>query len=143
MDTKTPGWFEVLDGHPDDIVAVSAHGRITRSDYDGVMIPLLTTTANACGRVKLLYILGQDFDAEGIDTAWEDAKLGFLSIQDFERIAVVTDIEWVHRAVKMFAPLICRPVSVFALAQMHLARTWLQGGSADGVRALDLQNTAG
>ena len=83
-------------------------------------------TANACGRVKLLYILDHDFDGESIGPAWDDAKLGFLSIQDFDRIAVVTDIAWVHRAVKMFAPLICRPVGVFNLADMPGARSWLQ-----------------
>ena len=41
MNTKMQGWFEVLKGHPEDIVAISAHGHITRADYDNVMIPLL------------------------------------------------------------------------------------------------------
>lgn len=131
MSSEAKGWFEVLDGYPQHIAAISAHGRITQKDYDKVMIPLLAKTANDCGRVKLLYVLGQDFDAENIGTAWDDAKLGFLSIQDFDRIAVVTDFEWVHRAVKMFAPLICRPVGVFHLAEMPDARVWLHEKRAD------------
>lgn len=137
MDTVTTGSFEVLDGYPGDFVAISAHGHVTLADYDRVLFPLLAKTANAHGKVKLLYVLADDFDASDVGAAWDDAKLGFLSMHDFDRIAVVTDIEWVHRAVKIFRPLICRPVGVFQSGEAPLASAWLQGGNVDRTEPAD------
>lgn len=143
MNTETKGVFEVLDGYPEDFVAISAHGLVTHADYEQVMIPLLTKTANVYGKVKLLYVLGSDFDAVNAGSAWEDAKLGLLSMHDFDRIAIVTDIEWIHRAVKIFTPLICRPVGVFQTGETTVASAWLQGNHSRHLKGSGVDIPAG
>lgn len=125
MTTTQQGGFEVLQGFPADVVAVSAHGRITAQDYETVLVPLVTRTAKAEGKVKLFYMLGSEFGGVTAGAAWDDAKLGLLHLGDFARIAVVTDIEWIRLGVKMFAPLLRCPVHLFALSEAETAKAWI------------------
>ena len=124
MSGGKPSGFEMLSGYPDDVLAVSAHGRITRADYEGVLIPEVERRAKA-GKVKLLYVLGADFASVTAGAAWDDARLGLLHWGDFSRIAVVTDVEWIRLGVKMFAPLMPCPVHLFNAAQASEASAWI------------------
>jgi len=125
MTAKTPGKFEILQGYPADVVAIAAHGYITRENYEDVLIPLVTETAKAQGKVKLLYVLGEEFEGVSAGAAWDDARLGLLHMDEFARMAVVTDIEWIRLGLKMFAPMMRYPIRVFHLGEREVAKTWL------------------
>ena len=125
MTANTPGRFEILQGYPADVVAISAHGYITRENYEEVLIPLVTEVARAQGKVKLLYVLGEEFEGVSAGAAWDDARLGLLHMGDFARIAVVTDVEWIRLGLKMFAPMLPYPIRVFHQGEREVARTWL------------------
>ncbi|WP_457205412.1 STAS/SEC14 domain-containing protein [Nocardioides sp. P5_C9_2] len=43
------------------------------------------------GRVRLVYVLGPEFDEYEGEAVWEDLKLGARRASSFGRIAVVTD----------------------------------------------------
>lgn len=117
--------FEVMEGFPEDVVAIAAHGHISGADYEDTLIPLVAERVRTQGKVKLVYVIARDFAGYSAGAAWDDAKLGFLHMGDFARIAVVTDIDWIRGATRMFAPLMPCPVQVFPLAQMADASTWI------------------
>lgn len=122
--TKT-GNFEILDGMPEDVLAIEAKGKITRADYEDFLIPEVTRRIAAQGKVKLLYVLGTGFAGYTAGAAWDDAKLGLLHLGDFARVAVVTDIEWIRMGMKMFAPMLRAPVHLFALDALDEAKVWI------------------
>lgn len=119
------GSFEVLDGYPEDVVAIAAHGHISRRDYEDVLIPLVEERIRKEGKVKLLYVCANDFEGLSIGAALDDAKLGLLHLGEFARVAVVTDVEWIRGAVSMFAPLMRCPVRLFRQGETEVAKTWL------------------
>ena len=117
--------FEILDGFPADVVAVSAHGRITRADYEGVLMPHFEQAVLSEGKVKLLFVFGMDFTGYSAGAAWDDAKFGLLHLREIAGLAVVTDLEWLRLGAKAFAPFIACPVAVFHNNEMAEARTWI------------------
>ncbi len=119
--------LEILTGYPADVVAVAAVGHVERSDYEELLIPAVTERIRAEGKVKLLYLIGPHFKGFTTGAAWDDAKLGFLHMGDFARVAVVTDIEWIRLGVRLTAPLMACPVRVFHLAETATARDWICG----------------
>lgn len=123
------GSFSFLEGFPADVVAVSAHGHITREDYERDLIPRVLGSIRAEGRVKLFYEIGPDFSGFSAGAAWDDAKLGFLHLSDFARIAVVTDHEWIRLGTKIFAPLIPCPVHLFHVSERAAAKDWIEAGA--------------
>ncbi|WP_102225569.1 SpoIIAA family protein [Acidimangrovimonas sediminis] len=120
------GNFEILAGFPADVVAIEARGKITRADYEEVLIPAIARVVAAEGRAKLLYVLGEGFEGLTAGAAWDDAKLGILHMGEFAKVAVVTDVEWIRLGVKMFAPMLRPPVHLFHLSEMEAARSWIR-----------------
>lgn len=119
------GNFEILGGMPADVLAIEARGKITRADYETVLIPEVTRRTRTQGKVKLLYLLGERFEGYTAGAAWDDAKLGILHLGDFARVAVVTDVDWIRMGVKMFAPMLSAPVHLFHTAELQSAKAWI------------------
>jgi len=56
---------------------------------------------------------------------WADAKLGLGRIGSWERIAMVTDADWIRNSVKALAWAIPGDVRVFASTAEDDARAWV------------------
>jgi hypothetical protein len=122
--------IERLSDMPDGTVGFRAAGKIERKDYDDVLVPELRRALERGGGLRTLYVV-EDFDEIEPSALWSDAKLGMdLTIghhQDWVRSAIVTDIEWMARATKLFAWMIPGEARVFPLAELHEAKTWVAG----------------
>jgi SpoIIAA-like len=119
------GRIEVLEGFPDDVVAIKAVGRLTSEDYEETLIPLAEAKLAAKGKIKMLYWCGDDFNGFSMGAAWDDARFGITNIGDIAKLAVVTDIGWIRDSVKMFARLMPPPVRVFPNAEFEAAKAWI------------------
>ncbi|MEW9920096.1 STAS/SEC14 domain-containing protein [Marimonas sp. MJW-29] len=123
--TEEKQHFEILDGFAADVLAIAAHGQITREDYETVLIPEFKKKVAEESKVKLFFVFGDDFTGYSPGAAWDDAKFGLLHLRDFAGLAVVTDLQGVRLGMKAFAPLISGPVVVFHLDEMEEAKTWV------------------
>lgn len=117
--------IEILCGFPDSVVAVSASGRVSRSDYDGVLIPKLTQLLQEHKKVRCYYELGPAFAGMEGGAIWEDFKLGLEHVNRWERVAVVTDVEWIRMAVNAFRFLLPGRIRVFGTREAAEARRWI------------------
>jgi len=122
------GRFVVLEDYPDDVAAFRAEGLITADDYEEVLIPVIEAKIDAVKKVKLLYWCGEDFEGFSAGAMWDDARFGLAHLGSFAKVAVVTDMDWLRKSVKFFAPLIPAPVQLFANAQIEDAKRWICEG---------------
>ncbi len=76
------------------------------------------------GKVRLVYVLGHEFDEYEGEAVWEDLKLGARHTTAFERIAVVTDARWAGPAIKIFSVLWPGQARAFPLAELEAAKVW-------------------
>lgn len=129
--------IELIPDMPTDTLGFSAHGTVTGGDYERVVVPAVEAMLTTTPKVRLLYHLGPDF--EGFDAAalWDDARLGFRHAFGWERIAVVTDVEWLRAAIRLLHFSIAGEVRVFADAEFDRARQWICAprAAADGAKA--------
>lgn len=125
MTERKEGHFEFLEGFPRDVVAFAAKGFIDAEDYEKTLIPEIEARIRQEGKVKLLYVLGPEFEGFSAGAAWDDARLGLTHIGDFPRIAVISDREWIRAATRMFAPLVASEVEAFSMDQMEAAKAWI------------------
>lgn len=117
--------LKLMNDWPDNVVAVSASGQISGKDYDDVLIPAVESSVKKHGKIRVLYQLSRDFTGFTAEAMFDDAKLGILHRTDFEKIAVVTDANWILRAVQAFSLFIPCPVRVFRNKDMSGAKIWL------------------
>ncbi|WP_265587372.1 SpoIIAA family protein [Sphingomicrobium arenosum] len=121
-----PGRFEEIEGLPRDVVAVRLVGVITAEDYDKTLIPMIEARLEDREAVKMLVVMDDDYAGYSPDAAWADAKFGLGHVRNFKRIALVTDIGWVRRAAKLFAPLWDVDSRLFDVADLEEAKAWVK-----------------
>lgn len=121
---------ERLSDMPPGTIGFRAAGEIEREDYDNVLVPELTRALEAGTGLRTLYVIEKLKEIEP-SALWADAKLGFdLGIRHRDawiRSAIVTDIEWMARATKLFAWMIPGEARVFPLAELEQAKAWVAG----------------
>jgi hypothetical protein len=118
--------IELLPGLPDPIVGLLASGQVTTQDYESVVIPTIESKLQAHGTVRVLYQLGPAFSGFTAGAMWDDAKLGFTHLKAWEKIAVVTDSDWVRGAIGIFRFAIPCPVKVFSNVEFAEAVEWIK-----------------
>ena len=125
--------IEPLPDMPPGTIGFRAVGEIEREDYDEVLVPALRRAVEAGGGLRTLYVI-EDLDEIEPGALWADAKLGFdLGVRHHDawvRSAIVTDIDWMARATKLFAWMIPGEARVFALDDLDAAKTWVAADAA-------------
>ena len=114
---------------PPGVLGLEAVDDVEKEDYEDVIVPAIEATVSEHGRVRLVYVLGPEFDDYEGEAVWEDLKLGLGHATSFERIAVVTDARWAGPAIKVFSILWPGQARAFPLAELEPAKRW---ASADG-----------
>jgi len=93
--------LEIIEGLPDNAVGFTAKGNVTAEDYETVLIPAVEEKLKKHEKVRLLYHLGEEFERFEAGAMWDDAKVGLGHITDWEKIAIVTDVNWIQQAGKI------------------------------------------
>ena len=109
---------------PDNVLGFRAKGKVTASDYESVITPAVEALFARHDKVRFLYHLGEEFTGFEAAAMWDDAKLGLKHLAGWERVALVTDVEWIRAAIKVFALAIPGHVRVFHDRDLEEARRW-------------------
>jgi len=117
--------IEILTDFPDNVVAAAAHGVVTRRDYQDTLLPLVELALRRYPKIRFYYDLGAQFSKMEPGAMWEDFKIGVEHISRWERVAIVTDVEWVRHATNVFRFLMPGEVRVFATSEAASAREWI------------------
>lgn len=121
-----PGSFEVIEGLPRDVIALRAVGVITADDYRDTLKPMIEQRLEEHDRIKCLIVMDDGFASFTGGAAWEDMKLGIMHWNAFSSVALVSDIDWIVKAVQLFAPLIPAKVKTFSPEQLEEAKSWIK-----------------
>jgi hypothetical protein len=119
--------IRLIDNLPDSVLGIEAVGRVEASDYETVLDPAVTAQLERGDGLRLLYVLGEEFEGYAPGAALEDAKLGIGKWSSWERVAVVTDREWLHDALRMLGWMFPGDVRAFRLAEREAAVAWVAG----------------
>jgi hypothetical protein len=118
--------IEQLTDFPDNIVAVICHGWVTTADYDAVLVPTVRHALQAHDKIRLYYETGADFTGFAPGAAWEDFKVGMTHLMRWERVAIVTDVEWIKNSALFFSLFMPIMTKVFSAADAAPAREWIR-----------------
>ncbi|HTZ99406.1 MAG TPA: STAS/SEC14 domain-containing protein [Candidatus Aquilonibacter sp.] len=117
--------IEKLTDLPTGVDGVKAVGKISREDYEQVMVPLFDEARRSGRRLRFLYQLGPEFEGFTPGAAWEDARIGLQSLRIFDGCAVVTDLGWIREMARFMGFFMPCPVRVFTNVERLQAIDWL------------------
>jgi hypothetical protein len=116
--------IEALNGFRSGVLAFAGKGHVTKADYE-------TTVEQALqhpGKIRLYYQVGPDFAGIGAGAVWGDFKVGIEHLLRWERVAVVTDVDWIRYTLRAFSFLIPGVAKIFSLNEQAQARQWVLEG---------------
>ena len=77
------------------------------------------------GKVRLYYQIEPDFSGIEPGAMWDDFKVGMEHLLRWDRIAVVTDVDWIRYTFRAFSFVIPGVAKVFRVDEKAKAREWI------------------
>lgn len=116
--------IRLLGDMPAGVLGLEAVDDVEKEDYENVIVPAVKQAVAEHGKVRVVYVLGPEFDEYEREAVWEDLKLGVSNPAAFERMAIVTDARWAGPAVKIFSVLWPGQARAFPLSDLESAKRW-------------------
>ncbi len=110
---------------PNNMLGFEASGIVSADDYENVIIPTVDAADKGDHKLRMLYHVTKDFEKFELGAMWDDAKVGFNHLTSFEKVAVVTDVDWIRFALKVFAFVVPGQVRLFNNEDLSEAKDWL------------------
>jgi hypothetical protein len=117
--------IEQLPDFPPGVLAVAYRGRVTAEDYESMLVPSVEALLALNARIRLYAEIGPDFEGLDAGALIDDLRIGIEHPTRWERVALVSDVEWIRAAAGLFGVLLPGRVKVFPLSEAQAARTWL------------------
>jgi len=121
--------IERIEAMPPGTIGLRATGKLTKADYTEVLEPALGEGVDS-GELRLLFVL-TEFDGLEASAAGEDFKTGMKALvrdhSAWRRFALVTDSEWVAKAMHAFAWMTPGEVLIRDLDGLEDAKAWVAG----------------
>jgi hypothetical protein len=118
---------ERIEEMPAGTIGFKVVEKLTGDDYREQIEPVLHEAAEA-GEVRLLFEIDSGFGMDA-GAVIEDAKTGLKSglghMKSWKRTAVVTDVDWIRKAMKAFGFMAPGEVQVFDPAELGAAKIWV------------------
>jgi hypothetical protein len=120
---------EALPDMPAGTIGFRISGRVRSEDYRDVLDPSLSTEVET-GSLRALFVV-EGYEGFDMGAVKEDVKgavpLALAHRDAWKRIAVVTDVDWIAKAMEMFRWLIPGEQKVFGLGELEDAKRWVAG----------------
>lgn len=117
--------IEIVEGRPDGVLELKLTGMVSGEDYERVLEPALERALEDNDRIRALVQIGPGFEGYDTEAARDDARLGMKHWSGFDRMAVVTDVDWIDSMTKAVGFMMPCPVRSFDLDELDAARLWL------------------
>jgi SpoIIAA-like len=119
---------QILDGMPSGTIGFEAVGELTADDYRDVLVPAMKAAVES-GSLRAVFVIGPEYEGFDLGAVKEDVKglapLAFEHRDAWKRVAAVTNVEWLVKAVETFRWLMPGEVRVFGLDELEAAKSWV------------------
>ena len=113
---------------PTGTIGFEAVGEVEDDDWERAVEPVLRDEIAAGRKVRLLYVLGAQAREVDGDAMSADAGFRARHASSFERVAVVSDEDWMRPALRGLSFLLPGKAKGFRVRELPAAKSWLAGG---------------
>lgn len=117
--------LERISDMPAGTIGFEAVGEVEDDDWESAVEPVLRQEIGEGRGLRLLYLIGpRSTEIEG-DAVGADAEFRARHLTSFERVAIVSDEDWVRPTMRVVSVLLPGQVRGFRVADLETAKAWL------------------
>lgn len=117
---------------PAGTLGFEAVGTVDDDDFEDVVEPVLRSEIARGSKIRLLYVLGPALRKYEDDAVLEDMKFAARHPTAYERVAVVSDEEWLRAALRVLSVLVPGQFRGFPIIELQAAKSWVAEGQDAG-----------
>ena len=115
----------VIEGLPDEVIGIRITDKLRAEDYEQQLIPLVNEKLERHRKLDLLCCIDGEWQGMEAGAVWQDLRLGLGRIGHWARLAIVSDIAWMDRSIKLFGVFSPGELRHFSSADYAAARDWV------------------
>jgi hypothetical protein len=119
---------------PVGTIGFEAVGEVEDDDWEDTVEPVLRREIAEGRKVRLLYLMGAEAREADGDAIKADTGFRARHATSFDRVAVVSDEDWMRPALGALSFLLPGKAKGFRVADLADAKAWLAADSGDGGR---------
>ena len=112
-----------MTGLPPGVLGFEVNGELHADDYRNVLLPAVEAAIRAGERIRIVLVF-ERFDGLSGGALWQDLKMGVDHLTHWDRIALVTDIDWMIQLAALFGWMTPGEFKHFPLAEREAAIAW-------------------
>jgi hypothetical protein len=106
------------------MVAFRATGKVTREDFEKVVIPSVNDLVDRTRELNYLMVIDTDLKNFSIGAWWEDALMGLKHITKWRRAAIVSGSEGIKKFTDIFSAIVPGEFKGFEPHELESAIYW-------------------
>jgi SpoIIAA-like len=110
---------------PAGALGFEAVGTVEDDDFEDTVEPALRREIDAGRSIRMLYLLGPDVREYDGDALAEEVKFAARHARSYERVAVVSDRDWLGPALGVLSALVPGQLRAFRLDELGEAKQWV------------------
>jgi len=110
---------------PTNVVGFRASGKVTKEEYDTVLIPAVNKLADATGKINYLFVLDTDISNLSAGAWYDDLLVGIKHLLQWRKMAIVSNQSGVNKFTDIAGHLMPGEVKSFTISQLDAAKAWV------------------
>lgn len=107
------------------MVGFRATGKVTREDFDKVVIPAVNDLVARTNELNYLMVIDTDLKNFSIGAWWKDALMGLKNITKWRRAAIVSGSEGIRQFTDIFSAIVPGEFKGFEPYDLESAIYWV------------------
>jgi SpoIIAA-like len=125
---------EEIEGLPAGVLGFRVTGKLSRDEYHDTLMQPIYAALERGEKLKLVIELPDEFSGLDLGALWEDMKaagsVGLKNRSAWQRMALVTDKDWVRHGVSVFGWISPGELRVLPSGELEQAVAWAAGEPA-------------
>jgi hypothetical protein len=113
---------------PAGTIGFEAVGEVEDDDWEETVEPELRRAISDGQKIRLLYLIGPEVREVESDAVTADTSFRARHATSFERVAVVSDEDWIRPALRGLSFLLPGKAKGFPVRDLEAAKAWLSEG---------------
>ena len=110
---------------PDNVLGFRASGAVSGDDYKNVVVPAVEAASKTNAALRLLYVIPNDCTGFSAESMWDDTKVVLGHVKQLEKVALVSDQEWLRDSVRLLGQLVPGELKAFPMEEEASAGAWV------------------
>src|ERR1700712_808711 len=114
--------IEKINDIPSHVAAFKATGKVTKDDYEYVVIPTVEKILQEHGHIHFLLVLNTEVGNFTAGAWMNDALIGVKHLSKWKKMAIVSDQKGVEKITDIISPIMPGESKGFSLADLEEAK---------------------